>query len=79
MAITIADPKLKIKLVDGTFLNFVTYTFPGFDTITITGTSVLGIDKEYHRLWDGAKAHVIPPTWLEMTYEVADGGTAFLF
>lgn len=79
MPIIIAEPKLKIKLVDGTYYEYIQYTFPGYDTILITGTSILGIDDEYHRLWDGTEAHVIRPAWLEMKYKVLSGGTVFSF
>jgi len=79
VAITISDPKLKFKFVDATDILWITYTFPGYDTITITGTQMIAVEKDYHRVWDGTQGHMIPTTFLEMTFGVADGGTVFKF
>ena len=67
----LADPKLKLDIIDTTGELYRTYTFPGFDEITVTGTSVLALSKHdnFHRLWDGQKGHMIPPTWIHLEWE----------
>jgi len=68
---TIADPSLKLTLVDTTGELYRTYVFPGFDEITVTGTVTMALSKKdnYHRLWDGTKGHMIPPTWIHLYWE----------
>ena len=81
MPFVIADPSLKLKIFPTPGEVYRTYTFPGFDTITITGSSVMAISKDdgYHRLFDGTKGHMIPPSWIHLEWEVEDGGTIFRF
>lgn len=79
MGVILFDPKLKLKFVVATDLSSITYTFPGYDTITITGSLMISIAADYHRIWDGVQGHLIPPTWLHMEFEVVDGGTVFRF
>lgn len=77
MPVTLSDAKLKLKFVDATDMENITYTYPGYDEVTITGTLMISVEKDYHRLYDGTKAHMIPPTWIHMEWDVKDGGTAF--
>lgn len=79
MAITLSDPKLKFNFVQADDLLWITYIFPGYDTITITGTQMIAIAKDYHRIWDGTQGHMIPTSFIAVTFEVRDGGTAFRF
>lgn len=67
----LAHPSLKLDLVDTTGEIYRTYVFPGFDEITITGTVTMAVSKKdnYHRLWDGTKGHMIPPTWIHLYWE----------
>lgn len=75
----LSDPKLKLDEIDVTGELYRTYTFPGFDQITVTGSSVMALSKqdEYHRLWDGTKGHMIPPTWIHLEWENEEGIPVF--
>lgn len=79
MSITLSDPKLKQKFVIATDMGEIIYTFPGYDTIVITGSQMICVQQDFCRIWDGTKAHLIPSSWLHMEWEVKDGGTAFKF
>lgn len=79
MSITLSEPKLKLNFVSATDMEDIIYTYPGYDTVVITGSVMIAAGKDYHRIWDGTKAHVIPPTWIHMEWTVKDGGTAFKF
>lgn len=80
MGYQLADPKLHFKFVDTSDEIYRTYTFPGYDTITITGTLYMAVGNDnFHRLFDGTKGHMIPPSWIHLEWEVDDGGTIFKF
>lgn len=80
MAYQLADPNLKLKFISMVGEIFRTYVFPGGDDITITGSIMASVDKDgFHRIWDGKQGHIIPPTWIELYFEIEDGGTVFKF
>ena len=79
MSITLSDPKLKYNFVPATDMEDIIFTYPGYDTVVITGSMMISVRPDGTRIFDGSKGHLISNSWLHMEWTVKDGGTAFKF
>lgn len=77
--ILLYEGQKKVKFVDASNMENITYTFPGYDSVVVTGSLMIAAENDYHRIWDGKKGHLIPPTWIHMEWDVPDGSTVFKF
>jgi hypothetical protein len=71
---TTVAPGVKLKFFDLTGESYREYTFPGYDTIMITGSVSGAIAHDgTHFIYDiGGKAHEIPPSWIHLTWMTID-------
>lgn len=70
--------KLKFFVTTGEI--YRTYVYPGFDEVTVSGTTHMAIDRSdgSHRLLDDSgKAHHIPAGFIHLYWEVEDGMPQF--
>jgi hypothetical protein len=70
---TTVAPGVKLKFFDLTGEVYREYTFPGYDTIMITGSVAGAIAHDgTHFIYDGSKGHEIPPTWIHLEWVTSD-------
>jgi hypothetical protein len=62
-------------------VKLLTYIFPGYDDIIITGAVQMAIAKDGgHRILDSENiAHEIPSTWIHLFWIVEDDGETPIF
>ena len=63
-------PGVKLKFFDLTGEHWREYTFPGYDTVYITGSVSGAVAKDgTHFIYDlGGIAHEIPPDWIHLQW-----------
>jgi hypothetical protein len=73
------DGKKKLDWVSAEDMGNLTFTYPGYDTITITGSQMIAPAADFFRIWDGTKAHLVPRSFIWVEWEVPSTGVAFKF
>jgi len=70
----ILAPGVKLKFFDLTGEEWREYTFPGYDTIMITGSVSGAVAKDgTHFILDlGGHAHEIPPNWIHLEWKTVE-------
>ena len=73
---------VKLRFDDVTGEVYRTYVWPGYDSITISGSVASAIDRQdgSHRVLESnGRAYFIQPSFLYMVWEVEDGKPYFRF